>query len=246
MSKKAREKPAEAGSASVSPYGSVLSYEQVTSQPNRLINLIWPECRTWFIGPCLRSYCQNLLPNKNIKIVIVAKITWFWLVYLCIGFFRFKGTNPALKKPSNIPEIYAKMFGRSHWSRLYVFTKKKKLRNVEDIDVWNFRQERFMLRHLRQWSKNFGFGSALSHNSGAANTILFTIQTFNEHSRMAKLSQPYLRGHMRWNVTSLQIQLGLIGTYNFGRLSTLKSNILSTRKLRVLWPILWHISLTST
>ena len=29
-----------------------------------------------------------------------------------------------------------------------------------------------------------------------------SIQTFNEHSRMAKLSQPYLRGHMRWNVTS--------------------------------------------
>ena len=51
MSKKAREKPAEAGSASVSPYGSVPSYELVTSQPNRLINLIWPECRTWFIGP---------------------------------------------------------------------------------------------------------------------------------------------------------------------------------------------------
>ena len=73
----------------------------------------------------------------------------------------------------------------------------KKLRNVEDIDVWNFRQERFMLRHLRQWSKNFGFGSALSHNAGAANTILFTIQTFNEHSRMAKLSEPYLRGHMQ-------------------------------------------------
>ena len=36
-----------------------------------------------------------------------------------------------------------------------------------------------------------------SRNSGAANTVLFTIQTFNEHSRMAKLSQPYLRGHMR-------------------------------------------------
>ena len=27
---------------------------------------------------------------------------------------------------------------------------------------------------------------------------------------MAKLSQPYLRGHMRWNVTSLQVQLGLV------------------------------------
>ena len=36
-----------------------------------------------------------------------------------------------------------------------------------------------------------------SRNSGAANTVLFTIQTFNEHSRMAKLSEPYLRGHMR-------------------------------------------------
>ena len=41
-----------------------------------------------------------------------------------------------------------------------------------------------------------------SHNSGAANTFLFAIETFNEHSRMAKLSQPYLRGHMQWNVTS--------------------------------------------
>ena len=45
--------------------------------------------------------------------------------------------------------------------------------------------------------KTSGFGSALSLNSGAANTVLLTIQTFNEHSRMAKLSQPYLRGHMR-------------------------------------------------
>ena len=27
---------------------------------------------------------------------------------------RVKGTNPALKKPSNIPEIYAKMFCRFH------------------------------------------------------------------------------------------------------------------------------------
>ena len=40
-----------------------------------------------------------------------------------------------------------------------------------------------------------------SRNSGAANTVLFTIQTLNEHSKMAKLSEPYLRGHMRWNVT---------------------------------------------
>ena len=59
MSKKAREKPAEAGSASVSPYGSVLGYELVTSQPNRLINLIWPECRTWFIGPWIGARPYN-------------------------------------------------------------------------------------------------------------------------------------------------------------------------------------------
>ena len=38
----------------------------------------------------------------------------------------------------------------------------------------------------------------LSRNSGAANTVLFkTIQMFNEHSRMAKLGQPYLRGRIR-------------------------------------------------
>ena len=61
MSKKAREKPAKAGSASVSPYGSVLGYELVTSQPNRLINLIWPECRTWFIGPWISLLCRSFV-----------------------------------------------------------------------------------------------------------------------------------------------------------------------------------------
>ena len=63
MSKKAREKPAEAGSASVSPYGTVLGYELVTSQPHRLINLIWPECRTWFIGPWA-SPSTNVGPSR--------------------------------------------------------------------------------------------------------------------------------------------------------------------------------------
>ena len=65
MSKKAREKPAEAGSASVSPYGAVLSYELVTSQPNRLINLIWPECRTWYIGPWRLRACDARAPCGN-------------------------------------------------------------------------------------------------------------------------------------------------------------------------------------
>ena len=61
MSKKARKKPAGAGSASVSPYGSVLGYELVTSQPNRLINLIWPECRTWVYRALLKcNWCQPI------------------------------------------------------------------------------------------------------------------------------------------------------------------------------------------
>ena len=50
--------------------------------------------------------------------------------------------------------------------------------------------------------KTSDLAAHFSRNSGAANTVLLTIQTFNEHWRMAKLSQPYLRGHMRWNVTS--------------------------------------------
>ena len=45
--------------------------------------------------------------------------------------------------------------------------------------------------------KTSDLAAHFSRNSGALNTVLFTIQTFNEHSRMAKLSQPYLRGHMR-------------------------------------------------
>ena len=50
---------------------------------------------------------------------------------------------------------------------------------------------------LRSEEKTSDLAAHFSRNSGAANTVLFTIQTFNEHSRMAKLSQPYLRGHMR-------------------------------------------------
>ena len=45
--------------------------------------------------------------------------------------------------------------------------------------------------------KNSDLAAHSARNYGAANTFLFAIQTFNEHSRMAKFSQPYLRGHMR-------------------------------------------------
>ena len=45
--------------------------------------------------------------------------------------------------------------------------------------------------------KTSDLAAHFSRNSGAEKTVLFTIQTFNEHSRMAKLSEPYLRDHMR-------------------------------------------------
>ena len=45
--------------------------------------------------------------------------------------------------------------------------------------------------------KTSDLAAHFSRNPGAADTVLFTIQRLNEHSRMAKLSQPYLRGHMR-------------------------------------------------
>ena len=41
--------------------------------------------------------------------------------------------------------------------------------------------------------KTSNLAAYFSRNSGAANAVLFTIQTFNEHSWMAKLSEPYLR-----------------------------------------------------
>ena len=45
-------------------------------------------------------------------------------------------------------------------------------------------------------AKTSDLAAHFSRNSGVANTVLFTIQ-FNEHSRMVKLSQPYLQGHMQ-------------------------------------------------
>ena len=40
--------------------------------------------------------------------------------------------------------------------------------------------------------KTSDLAAHFSRNSRAANTVLFTIQTFNKHPRMAKLNQSYL------------------------------------------------------
>ena len=54
--------------------------------------------------------------SENSKYDFFASCENYWERFRKTYFL--KGTNPALKKPSNIPEIYAKMFGRFHLSRL--------------------------------------------------------------------------------------------------------------------------------
>ena len=50
---------------------------------------------------------------------------------------------------------------------------------------------------LSSEEKTSDLAAHFSRNSGAENTFLFTIQTFKDNSRTAKLSQRYLRSHMR-------------------------------------------------
>ena len=50
---------------------------------------------------------------------------------------------------------------------------------------------------LSSKEKTSDLAAHFSHNSGAAYTVLFTIQTLNEHSRMAKLkSTVFTRPHL--------------------------------------------------
>ena len=94
--------------------------------------------------------------------------------------------------------------------------------------------------------KNFGFGSALFtqfwrckygfvYHSKVQRTfkddkIKWTVFTRPHAMKRHKSISPMLRNR----------------DLSFGRLSTLKSNIFSARKLRVFWLILWYISITST
>ena len=83
---------------------------------------------------------------------------------------------------------------------MFVTFYPKILSNVEDANVQNFHQNGLcdvILGSEEKTSDLVLLAVHFSRNSGAANTVLFTIRTFNEHSRMAKLSQPYLRDHMR-------------------------------------------------
>ena len=53
---------------------------------------------------------NNLSPNLIKDLLDVQT----YQMHVFVSQENFKGTNPALKKPSNIPEIYAKMLGRFH------------------------------------------------------------------------------------------------------------------------------------
>ena len=76
MAKKAREKTEEAGSASVSPYGSVLGYELVTSQPSRPITVVWPEYRTWFIGPYNTGVHSCFIRHRRRVSSVSLRLDW--------------------------------------------------------------------------------------------------------------------------------------------------------------------------
>ena len=69
-----------------------------------LFDLVWV-CLV-FLSP-LGSFCFCVCEVAADSRVVAA-------LQLCYVAMSIKGTNPALKKPSNIPEIYAKMFGRFH------------------------------------------------------------------------------------------------------------------------------------
>ena len=210
---------------------------------------------------CGLSCELHMLPFLSVRKFVSAVPTYWWSfdntvkkylhVSCCPGKILLtkcvlKGQTQLWKSRRIYPKYMPKCSVGSTDHVCKIFTQKI-LRNVEDIDVWNFRQERFMLRHLRQWSKNFGFGSALSHNSGAAKYDFVYYSNVQRTFKDGKIkSTVFTRPHAmkRHKFTSP------IGTnWDFIILDACqlwKSNILSTRKLRVLWPILWHISLTST
>ena len=64
---------------------------------------------------------------------------------------------------------------------------------MEDIKVWNFSHNCFcdvISGILGSEGKTSDLAAHFSRSSSAVNTVLFTIETFNKHSRMAKLSEP--------------------------------------------------------
>ena len=74
------------------------------------------------VGGCVGGGSKYLLAVHWLRVSAVIADDLTWVAIVAMNSVRqrvpiaapVKGTNPALKKPSNIPEIYAKMFGRIH------------------------------------------------------------------------------------------------------------------------------------
>ena len=83
--------------------------------------LLDKQCNIFFPGDisiCQISYSFSSVLHLKKVIAVVDMMLYFDQSDQCIRRVmrneRLKGTNPALKKSSNIPEIYAKMFGGLH------------------------------------------------------------------------------------------------------------------------------------
>ena len=108
--------------------------------------------------------------------------------------------------------------------------------------MFEFPPKWFMWRHFRQWRKNSDFAAHFWRNSGAANRYGFVYYSnFQPTFKDGKIkSTVFTRPHAMKHHKIMGPMLGK-GNHNFWYLSTLKSNIFSTRKLRVFWLILWYI-----
>ena len=88
-------------------------------------NFLPPSLSKVILNPIVKDKTGNISDKDNYRPIALATVSFKIMERVILNRcklklatgdhqFGFKGTNPALKKPSNIPEIYAKMFGRFH------------------------------------------------------------------------------------------------------------------------------------
>ena len=115
QSERCQLQPGRLSGVSSSRVGAAVLPAQVLSSPgdnSKIMNVMNSKQRDWgTIGDVTTSRPPlHVCPCEVSVVFLLKKRDGFGRVMLIM----FKGTNPALKKPSNIPEIYAKMFGRFH------------------------------------------------------------------------------------------------------------------------------------
>ena len=115
---------------------STFTFIHCVASPRGLVGTYF--CKEWIIGVhfctlrCFTSwfgtYFCKYMKYAPVFLFVWGEISRYLLAtsqLTTVGFFKpgvsfkaLKGINPPLKKSLNIPEIYAKMFSRLHWSRL--------------------------------------------------------------------------------------------------------------------------------